>query len=229
MRYEIWDRSNMTHCLGRNNFVGTELAAAWLRAGNKNMRTSHLSQLQISLAQLFYISIWWFNSTFLIPHWRKVAAWIVKVKAAALCFVYSAEKISNSVLWLLCLCRFAVLILAALDPFLEMSPDGRFQFIIMLLVGGGRRWEVVGGEGKLFTDIGDDGRSGWPECPGPDCCGTGSPLSSPGRASSPSIPVTNKQQHRQASQGSHTERKLIHLQTQFRPVLLISGHGHTTH
>ena len=33
-------------------------------AGNKNMRTSHLSQLQISLAQLFYISMIQLN----IPH-----------------------------------------------------------------------------------------------------------------------------------------------------------------
>ena len=59
-------------------------------------------------------------------------------------------------LWSLCLsgtmCRSAVLILAAVDPFLEMSPGpGRFQLIILAWW----RWVVVGGEGKLFTDIGD--------------------------------------------------------------------------
>ena len=56
------------------------------------------------------------------------------------------------------MCRSAVLILAAVDPYLEMSP-GRFQFIILVQVGGSGGWWVVVREvrGKLFTDIGD----GW--------------------------------------------------------------------
>ena len=61
----------MTQSLGRNNFVGTELAVGWLWADRQQKyekyRTSHLSQLQIRSAQLFYISMMIQLSTFLIP------------------------------------------------------------------------------------------------------------------------------------------------------------------
>ena len=134
----------MTHSLGRNHFVASELAVGWLVgmvAGNKNMRTSHLSQLQISLAQLFYISV---MIQLNIPHSSLKKGRCLNCPSKQLqlyVFVYSAlKKIEKTQgFGLLCLWgRSGVLILAAVDPYLEMSP-GRFQFIIMVVVGGGGR------------------------------------------------------------------------------------------
>ena len=136
----------MTHSLGRNNFVGTQswhcgLAVRWL--------ATKIWELVIYLNYTLgrpnsFTFQWWFNSTFLIPCWRKVAeSCQSKQLQLCVCLVYSAEKFSKlRKLWFLCLCRFAVLILAALDPYLEMSP-GRFQFIIMVAGGGGGRWGKV--------------------------------------------------------------------------------------